>query len=70
MLWGGGIFMGEGYIRRIPPVNFSLKTHGAYLGFALAPKFSPQNPAPFLAPLIKMPIKPPQRPSKACFGVW
>lgn len=28
MLWGGGIFMGEGYIRRIPLPDFPSQTHG------------------------------------------
>ena len=55
-LWGD-IFWGEEYIRRIPPVNFSLKTHGAYLGFALTPKFSLPNPRVQFHPPYRMPCE-------------
>ena len=49
--------MGEGYIRRIPLPNFLLKTHGAYLGFALAPRFSLQISRTGSPPFLQCPYK-------------
>lgn len=38
MLWGGGIFIGEGYIRRPSPPHFPSETHGA------VPPSPPESP--------------------------